>query len=1199
MKHQAERMYAVNNADYGLFYISCSYYKSKAKYDYPKIPMDFHILKAVRDKYNFDASLFTITGNLIMAQFHEVRKFVHRVNAKRDLINYPERALRASQINAMGLIDEILHYVIYLYRTQENPNVLSLAFSFLEKELGAQEVKQCLMDFSKDFPPLEVYQEKMAMEDYYSGSTEGIPNKELILEEMLNLWLANSNPAFGPYREFFDDNGLQNNPDYIKIIDCLKIFFEKQKPFGPQKQNLIDMLRSPAILRPHSLREQLIWIRENWGMLLGKFFFRLLSSLDFITEEEKMRGFGPGKMSAYDFSYENEYERFSMDKEWMPKVVLMAKSTLVWLDQLSKQYKRSITRLDQIPDQELDRLASWGFTGLWLIGLWERSSASKQIKIDCGNPDAEASAYSLYDYTIAGELGGFESLNNLRERCWKRGIRLASDMVPNHTGIHSKWVVEHPDWFVQLDYPPFPGYTFNGRNYCEQPGVGVFIEDHYFSKTDASVVFKRVDFNSGETRYIYHGNDGTHMPWNDTAQLNFLLPEVREAVIKTIIHVAKNFPIIRFDAAMTLAKKHYQRLWFPEPGSGGDIPSRAEHGMSKMDFNKVFPLEFWREVVDRVAKEAPDTLLLAEAFWLMEGYFVRTLGMHRVYNSAFMNMLKMEDNQKYRLTIKNTIEFDPEILKRFVNFMNNPDEDTAVAQFGKDDKYFGVCAMMVTMPGLPMFGHGQIEGFTEKYGMEYRRAYWNETPDQSLIDRHRREIFPIIKRRYIFSGVENYLLYDFYSPEGWVNENVFAYSNRMGMDRGLVLYNNKFEDAKGWIKTSASFAIKAGSDDKRLTQKILGEGLCLHNNGSYYTIFRDYISGLEYIRNSKELWDVGLYAELRAFKYHVFMDFREVQDNEYSHYYQLTQRLEGRGVPSVEDELKEIFMRPIYEKLHEIMNMDYFNKLVSKIKKSELPILLQEMAAKITGFLNAIKEHTGSNTDISPLTQSLTSYFETLLKLDEIDSLFKDSLSDQVKKAIKYFKLSFEDFPASYYRFFGWILFHSTGAILDEENSIELSRGWMDQWLFARKIYRIFQDLEMPEELSYQSIEIIRIMISKQDLYKEFHTKQKSKELVEAILSDSDINRFLKINHYNGVLWFNKEAFVILVQWLFNLSFIQLVHYANRDGKLIQKEIEELYDFTSKLLKAMEKSDFQIPKLLSALETKSGNDVKSKKSRDK
>ncbi|MBV5336951.1 MAG: hypothetical protein J0653_02880, partial [Deltaproteobacteria bacterium] len=94
-----------------------------------------------------------------------------------------------------------------------------------------------------------------------------------------------------------------------------------------------------------------------------------------------------------------------------------------------------ITRLDQVPDAELDRLASWGFTGLWLIGLWERSVASRRIKELCGNPEAHASAYSLYDYTIAEDLGGEAAFLNLKQRAWQRGIRLASDMVPNHTGI--------------------------------------------------------------------------------------------------------------------------------------------------------------------------------------------------------------------------------------------------------------------------------------------------------------------------------------------------------------------------------------------------------------------------------------------------------------------------------------------------------------------------------------------------------------------------------------------------------------------------------------------------------------------------------------------------------------------------------------------------------------------------------------------
>lgn len=119
----------------------------------------------------------------------------------------------------------------------------------------------------------------------------------------------------------------------------------------------------------------------------------------------------------------------------MPRLVLIAKNTYVWLDQLSKTYGRPITRLDQIPDEELDRLARWGISGLWLIGIWERSRASARIKQLCGNPEAIASAYSLAEYRIADDLGGETAYQNLRDRAWRRGIRLASDMVPNHMGL--------------------------------------------------------------------------------------------------------------------------------------------------------------------------------------------------------------------------------------------------------------------------------------------------------------------------------------------------------------------------------------------------------------------------------------------------------------------------------------------------------------------------------------------------------------------------------------------------------------------------------------------------------------------------------------------------------------------------------------------------------------------------------------------
>ncbi|MEK7275332.1 MAG: alpha-amylase family glycosyl hydrolase, partial [Candidatus Desantisbacteria bacterium] len=614
----------------------------------------------------------------------------------------------------------------------------------------------------------------------------------------------------------------------------------------------IEMLRAPAIAVPNSLLGQLEYIRNNWGCLLPESLISLILRVeDIIKEDEKLffvAGFKdtPPPLLVPEFGEESgvykEYEKFSMDNDWMPNVVLLAKNTYVWLHQLSIKYQRVITRLDHIPDEELDMLSQWGFTALWLIGVWERSPASQRIKQICGNPEAVSSAYSVYDYTISEDLGGNAAFENLKSRAWQRGIRLAGDMVPNHMGIFSRWVIEHPDYFIQVDYSPFHVYRFTGGDLSWDRRVNIFLEDGYWSRTDAAVVFKMVDHWTGETKYIYHGNDGTHMPWNDTAQLDFLKAEVREAVIQLILHVARKFSIIRFDAAMTLAKKHFQRLWYPQPGSGGDIPSRAEHGLRKCDFDEFFPEEFWREVVDRIAAEVPDTLLIAEAFWLMEGYFVRTLGMHRVYNSSFMHMLKAEENQKYRNVLKNVLEFNPQILKRFVNFMNNPDEDTSVAQFGKDDRYFGTCVMLVTMPGLPMFGHGQIEGFAEKYGMEYQRSYWDESVDEWLVERHKREVFPLLKKRYLFSDVKHFVLYDFYTSSGSVNENVFAYSNCYDVERTLVIYNNKYESTCGWISLSTTMNI-----DGHLVRHNLAQGLMI-NEDCYYT-FRDHISNLEYIRH--------------------------------------------------------------------------------------------------------------------------------------------------------------------------------------------------------------------------------------------------------------------------------------------------------------------------------------------------------------
>lgn len=859
---------------------------------------EFHVSRACRQKYGLDEDLFATDGRVLLADFAAARRFAARLSAHRT------QPVPASDINALGLLDEVFHLLFRQYE-QQNPGLLRRALDGLQAHLGPEALAHTQMHFTEEFPPLAVYRGEVPAPVYLAGQTEGVSHRETTLEEMLLLRVANLNPAAQPYKELFDEAPLKAASAYEEVVNKLSDFLSGQPGWGGAPgETLIHALRAPAIASPYSLAGQLEFVIKKWGHLLGEAFIqRLLRGMDYVTEEatRHLGGGLSGQAPVLEFRDYPEYERFSPDKDWMPRLVLMAKNTYVWLEQLSRKHKRWIRYLSDIPDEELDILAQRGFTGLWLIGLWERSRASQRIKQRMGDHDAVASAYSLYSYDIAEDLGGWSALDNLRWRAWQRGIRLSADMVPNHMGIDSKWLIEHPDWFLSLPYSPYPNYTFNSENLSDDPRVGIFLEDHYYNRSDAAVVFKRVDYQAGDYRtlYIYHGNDGTSMPWNDTAQLDYSKAEVREAVIQTILHVARNFPIIRFDAAMTLAKKHIQRLWFPPPGQGGAIPSRSEHGMTQAEFDAAIPQEFWREVVDRVAAEVPDTLLLAEAFWLMEGYFVRTLGMHRVYNSAFMHMLRDEDNANYRQVIKNTVEFDPEILKRYVNFMNNPDEKTAIEQFGSSDKYFGVCTMLATLPGLPMFGHGQIEGFREKYGMEFRYPKWDEQVDEDLVRGHEWKIFPLLHRRSLFAGSEHFLLYDFYTGEGHVNEDVFAYSNRHGDDRGLIIYHNKYAETAGWLKTSAAYLDKASG---QLTQKSLAEGLALPREG--YAIFKDYVTHLEYIRSCSELWEKGLFVQLGAYQHHAFLDWRVVEGEQWREMYLA---LNGTGIPSIQAKWEERF----------------------------------------------------------------------------------------------------------------------------------------------------------------------------------------------------------------------------------------------------------------------------------------------------
>ena len=430
---------------------------------------EIHVSRQARDKYHFDEELFSAEGRAAVADFAAARRFAELMSAHR---TYP---VPASDINAMGLLDEVFRVLINHYETQ-NPGVFRRGLDWLKPHVGEDKLDTTFLRFIDEFPPQAVYHGETPVQAYLNAVTGDVPHRELSLEEILLLHTNNLNPAAQPYREIFDEVPLKKASAYEQVVDRLRDYLEAQPGFSGQGgESLVQVLLAPALASPDSLAGQLEFVIKKWGALLGEDFVqRLLRGIDYVREEATRRGgtggFG-GEAPVLEFHGYPEYERFSEDKEWMPRCILIAKNTYVWMEQLSRKYGRWIRYLNDIPDEELDILAQRGFTGLWLIGLWERSRASQRIKQRMGDHDAVASAYSLYSYDIADDLGGWSALENLRYRAWGRGIRLSADMVPNHMGIDSKWVIEHPDWFLTLPYSPYPNYQFQSEDLCDDERV--------------------------------------------------------------------------------------------------------------------------------------------------------------------------------------------------------------------------------------------------------------------------------------------------------------------------------------------------------------------------------------------------------------------------------------------------------------------------------------------------------------------------------------------------------------------------------------------------------------------------------------------------------------------------------------------------------------------------------------------------------
>ena len=434
-----------------------------------------------------------------------------------------------------------------------------------------------------------------------------------------------------------------------------------------------------------------------------------------------------------------------MNRSTFPLLVQV--NTRVYLTDLSNNLDHEAT-LDDIPDSDLDYLASYDVDWVWFLSVWQTGKIGQMISRqnpewirefqdtlpDLAEEDIAGSGFAITRYQVSEELGGEAALSRLRKRLADRGMKLMLDFVPNHTGLDHWWVRDHPEFYIQATEQDMEREPAN---------------------------YTRISFESGDFIFA-HGRDPFFPGWPDTLQLNYGNPALQEAMTGELKRIAAQCDGVRCDMAMLVIPDVFERTWGVECQP------------------------FWSEATRQVREANSEFCFMAEVYWDLEWSMIQQ-GFDYAYDKRLYDRLK----ERHAKPVREHFFAGLDYQSKMARFLENHDEPRVAADF-PPGIHEAAAVITFLSPGLRFIHQGQFKGRKKRISPHLVRG--PEEPENEELEIFYKKLIMILKKPVFRSGVWQQLNCTPAWEGNWSNDSFISFAWHSDNNEKMVVAVNYSPD---------------------------------------------------------------------------------------------------------------------------------------------------------------------------------------------------------------------------------------------------------------------------------------------------------------------------------------------------------------------------------------------------------------------